>query len=297
MSLRITKAKIQTWITEGRGSGHGAEYQPWIKITTRKSPSGGNLQYRYIPELGRHSHLLSAGELSLARLLLYLGIEDLREQYPCWPWKHPHPLYQHPHFNPSPTPWSQGTLACANQLQIRHPQYPNTKIPSVPTIDLLATVRAPKNYRAIAFSVKPDPKDVPLDEWEAAKLAIQAAYCKELDIPWKLFSSSQVPETLKSNLEILINYSNPTTVLPAHLDRFTKRILTCLTPDTSLEESLDFVKRTEGLPHTLALNLFHRALWFQCIPIDIRYAWSFSAPPVLTDGYWITQTRQYLLGD
>ena len=297
MAQRVTQQHIEAWIAEGRGYGHGAAYLPWIKIRTRGSPTGGNLQFRYIPELRRYAHLLSAGELKLARLLLYLGVEDLREQYPCWPWKHPHPLYGHRNFNPTPIPWSQGTLACAKKLQICHPRYPRTTIYYIPSIDLLATIRVPGNYHAVAFAVKPDPNDVELDEWAAAKLAIQATYCEELLIPWHLISSNLIPDTLTENLKILLNYSDSDPALDNTLKRFTLRLRTCLSADNSIDESLAYVIRTESMPRPFALELFHRALWFKSLPIDLRQPWVFSMPPVLTDGTWIADTKRHLLGD
>lgn len=296
MAQRVTQKHIEAWIAEGRGYGHGPAYIPWIKIRTRGSPTGGNLQFRYIPELGRYAHLLSAGELKLARLLLYLGVADLREQYPCWPWKHPHPLFEHPHFNPSPIPWSKGTLACAEKLQINHPRYPGTMIYHIPSIDLLATIRVPGNYQAVAFAVKPDPNIVELDEWAAAKLSIQATYCEELLIPWHLVSSNLIPDTLSENLKILLHYSGPNPALDDTQKRFTQRLLTCLSTDSSLNESLEFAIRTENLSRPVALELFHRALWSKTLPIDLRQPWVFSMPPVLTDGAWIVDTKRTLLG-
>lgn len=293
----VTPRHIETWLRDGHGQGHGSQYLPWIKITTRGSPSGGNLQYRYLPELSRYGHLLSAGELAVLRLLLFLGVSDVREQFPCWPWKHPHPLYGHPQFSVSPIPWSSGTLACARDIKIRHPRYPSTSIYYVPTIDILATVSTGTTVRAVAFAVKPDPSDVPLDENDAAKLAISMEYSRQLSIPWRLVSAKRIPAALATNLEVLIHYSGPTRQ-PVDVERrFNARMTSHLSESIALGETIAHVEQLEQLDRSTSMMLFHRALWYRAIPIDLRQPWLFSTPPALTTNHWIAGVRDYLFGE
>lgn len=296
--MLITYEKIMQWILEGRGQGHWHDYEPWIKITRRGSPSGGNLQFRYIPQFDRHFHLLAAGELRIALLLLWLGVDDLRDQFPCWTRPHPHPLYLHPAFNPATIPWSEGTVSCARSLGIKHPRYPNTKIDYIPTIDLLATLRIPRSVRAVAFAIKPDEKDVPLEPADLEKLAIQKEYCIRLDILWQLISGSFVPETLNTNLKFLIHYSSPLChSFEMVWDKFITKLNARLTSNSSINEVIASIERTMGIEHKVALTLFHRALWFRKTRVDLRHAIVMSAPPTLSDQEWVKATSDYMFGE
>ena len=294
--MAITTETIKSWIEEGRGQGHGTDYIPWIKIQTRGSPTLGNLNYRYIPTFNRYGHFLSVGEGNLEDFLLYLGVSDLREQFPCWPWKHPHPLYGHPEFNPASIPWSPGTLAIARSMGITHPRFPGTKLYHIPTIDVLATVPAPVTNRAVAFAVKPDLSKVEIEEGDAIKLALQRDYCDRLSIPWRLFSPNQIPETLSNNLRILFHYSAPAPNIASIQVQFADVLGNRLSASETIKDSLSYTRRRLRLSKKLGEELFHRALWFKQIPIDIRKAWVFGAPPILTDDRWISETRTYMLG-
>lgn len=296
MAQRITLEHIRQWLAEGRGYGHGVWYKPWIKIQTRGSPSGGNLQFKFIPELGRHSNLLSAGELRLVRFLLYLGVADLREQFPCWPWPFHHPLYQHPNFNPSPIPWSSGTLAIAEKIGVSHPRYPGTRLFHVPTIDVLATVHGSPHFRSVAFAVKPDPNEQNLSEWDATKLAIQKGYCEELGIPWFLISADNIPETLSENLKILLSYSWQKPELGELLSKFSNLLNPRLLNGEQISNCITTAARKLSLTKDISNELFHRALWFKTIPIDLREPWVLGEPAHLCDGQWVETTRKYLLG-
>ena len=296
LAQRVTLEHIKQWIAEGRGCGHGSEYVPWIKIKKRGLPGKSNLQFRFIPELSRSGHLLSAGELHLVRLLLYLGVADLREQFPCWPWPAPHPLHQHPNFNPRHLSWSKGTAAVAKKLGICHPRFPGTRLLHIPTIDVLATIKAKPDYRAVAFSVKPDPTKSDLSEWDAAKLSIQEAYCWELNIPWSLISAENIPATLRENLRVLIHHSAPKPNLDEKLARFSELMTTTLVAGDAIENCIQRTASQLAISVDLSLELFHRALWRKAIPIDLRKPWVMREPAPLCDQTWIAATRHYLIG-
>jgi hypothetical protein len=297
ITMRITKETIYQWISEGRGQGHGSEYIPWIKITRRRSPSGGHLEFEHVPLLNRHFHLLSKNELLVALLLLWLGVEDLRDQFPCWPWAHPHPLYKHPLFKPETLPWSEGSIVCAQSIGVKHPRYPNTKINYIPTIDLMATRRILGTVSAVAFAVKPEESEVPLNNDDLEKLAITTEYCSRLSIPWKLVSGTLIPSTFATNLCTLLPYSDK-------LNRGLENewlefidILNCnLSQNISIHESLTKVEIATGLTRPNVLTLFRRALWFRKTNIDLRHAIVMSIPPTLSDQAWVNETTTYMLG-
>lgn len=298
MGMRVTEDRILQWLDEGRGQGHYSEFLAWIQITRRDSPSGGNLQDRYIPQFNRHFALLSANELCFARFILWLGVDDLREGFPCWTVPHAHPLYLNPHYLPSQLPWSKGSIHCAETLHIRHPCFPRTKIPYIPTVDLLATLRTQQSVRAVAFAIKPDEADVPLSEYDLVKLAITKEYCRQLEIPWLLVSSSMIPATLSSNLEVLLNYSGPLKDSQQKVWKlFIEELNDRLTPDFPILNALCAIQQSLGLDKETVQAYFHRALWFRRTRIDLRQAVIMSQPPVLNDDAWILKVSSYLLGE
>jgi len=69
------------WLKDGRGSGSGAEYSPWL--TVRDVPSKGRVHRVQGHLTPRTHHLLSALELSTFLLLEWNPlVTDIREQYP-----------------------------------------------------------------------------------------------------------------------------------------------------------------------------------------------------------------------
>lgn len=296
--MKVTQKKLTQWILEGRGQGHGGDYIPWLLIRRNQSPTGGSLQYRYVPQLNRYFHLMSKGELHVARFLLWLGVLDIRDQFPCWPWPHEHPLYLHPRFQPQVLPWSEGTLACAKDLGIRHPNFPGTSIPYVPTFDMLVTIPSGIGVRAVSISVKPREEELALSNEDLGKLAIQREYSTRLEIPWRSMSGALIPPSLASNLLVCIHYSGPLDESLGHQWELFVRILnSCISPNLSINHALKAVEIEMRLPRNLVLRFFYRALWFRRTNIDLRQPIVMSVAPELTDYSWITSTADYVFGE
>jgi hypothetical protein len=93
-----------------------------------------------MPPLGRTAHYFSRGEYHTALLLLWLGVDDLREQFPLWPAPHPHPLYGSPLQSNAPLTWAKGLLSIAEEAGIAHGVEVGTRVPYIASLDLLATV-------------------------------------------------------------------------------------------------------------------------------------------------------------
>ena len=147
--------KIVEQIRLGFGQGHGEHYQPWMKIRRKNSTSKSNQIVAWMQPLGRVAHYFSRGEYKTALLLLWLGIEDLREQYPLWPIAHPHPLSGAEGSESMNFPWVRGLLDIAGEAGIDHGVEVGTDIPYTATIDLLATLRTRTGLKLIGISCKP----------------------------------------------------------------------------------------------------------------------------------------------
>ena len=73
--------RYQKWLKQGRGTGIGKDYQPWL--TVRDLPSAGRSHRVWGFQTQRTHHLLSDQEL--AAFLLFdwnPSVTDIREQYP-----------------------------------------------------------------------------------------------------------------------------------------------------------------------------------------------------------------------
>jgi hypothetical protein len=161
-----------------------------------------------LPPLGRSLHFFSRGEYRAALLLLWLGVEDLREQYPIWPMPHPHPL-DGASGAPCNLPWSRGLLAIASAAKIDHGTEVGSRIPYVATIDLLATVRTAGRLCVVAFSCKPISEHTTSFNWRMQeRLELERRYANELPCPYFLISSSLVPATMAANLETWLADAN-----------------------------------------------------------------------------------------
>lgn len=92
---KTTIATLRKAIRERVGVGHYDDYVPFIRIKKSNS-SKISMQGRVrMPGLTRHYHYMSKKERNMSLLLKWLGFDDVREQFPMWPWAHPNPLARH----------------------------------------------------------------------------------------------------------------------------------------------------------------------------------------------------------
>src|SRR5689334_20740718 len=113
---QMTPEKISKWIAEGRGTGRGKNYKPWLTIHDVAS-RGARTRDKGL-KTGRLHHLLSFLELYYFLILEWCpSVVDIREQYPLLP--------------------LEETLYIAKELGIKHPA-PYGQ-PIVLTIDFMVT--------------------------------------------------------------------------------------------------------------------------------------------------------------
>lgn len=194
-------AKIAARIQAGEGSGHLARYSPWLQIKRRNTSPDSNQLVAWLPLLRRSTHFFARAEYYTALLLLWLGAEDVREQYPLWPMPHPHPL-DGAVGAPCNLSWSKGLLAIAAAAGIDHGYDVGTRIPYIATIDLLATVRMAGQPELIFVSSKPNPDNPAASDWRMyERLELERRYAEDLGCRYYVASSSLVSPAIASNLE------------------------------------------------------------------------------------------------
>lgn len=171
-----TEAVITRFEKEGRGTGEGADYSPWVQIGDFASL--GRTHEIWSAKTGRTHHLFSDGERDFFYILEWAqDVVGIREQFPL-----PRKL----------------TLDAALRARIAHPYYPGTHVPTVMTVDFLVTrVRNGALFHQ-AFDVKDDraAEDVRVVE----KLEIQRTVCAQLGYAHRLAFRSMIPRQVADNI-------------------------------------------------------------------------------------------------
>jgi len=147
---QFTEAKVRKYIAEGRGSGDGASYKPWL--TVYDLPSRGRSHRPFGIKTGRTHHLLSDGEWkSFIRFEYDATVLDIREQFP---------LDRHQ------------TMRVARDLGYKHP-ITTDGTPYVLTIDFLLTRYLEGKLLLEPLSFKYSPSNLSERDWELHNIAAE----------------------------------------------------------------------------------------------------------------------------
>lgn len=203
--MKMTPKKFMAMIASGRGMGVGDDYRPWEEITRKRSSPFSNLNLIPVPHLTRLAHYLSRGEREFALLLWWLGAEDVREQYPLWPWPHPQPVRAISEHTGEPD-YHPGMAVVAADAGIRLGCYPGMGIPAVLTLDLLATIPEKLcSSQLVGFSCKPLSLYLKAGPGERLRerLELDRRYCLAANIQHHLVHPEQLSKTLVVQLHWL----------------------------------------------------------------------------------------------
>lgn len=203
MKDRMSLQRLRSQILEGRGVGLGDAYQPWIRVTKRNTSSASNQSIAHMPGFTRQFHFLSRGEKHFAHLLLWLGVVDVREQFPLWPWPHPHPMQE---FSTNPWPEHPGVSAIAKEAGIALRPYAGLAVPAILSIDQFVTLPSQDHERLIVgVSCKPLSKllDTAPSDRIRERLELDRRYCEAAALQHLLVHPEQIPKTLHKQLDWL----------------------------------------------------------------------------------------------
>jgi hypothetical protein len=176
-----TEFRIRKFRKEGRGTGVGRLYKPWL--TVPDIPSRGRSHRFFWEKTGRKHHLLS--DLEYYAFLQQAwddSVEDIREQYPL--------------------PRDE-TIEIAHQLKLRHPRNRLTNTLTVLTTDLLITRRNGGRIVLSAIAVKSS-SDAALKRTQQ-RLNIEREYWERQGIAWQVLTTPQLKSELSRNLDWLYN--------------------------------------------------------------------------------------------
>lgn len=168
-----TEIKSQKWIKEGRGSGHGSEYKPWL--TVRDVPSEGRSHRIFGHKSKRIHHLLSDLELAVFFALeWHKDTVDIREQFPLR---------------------LEETKALADEAGIQHPAYQG--VLQIMTSDFLVNTEDPRRPK---FALQAKYSETLQDSRTIEKLELERRYWFRKSVPWMLVTEQDIPKVLFQNI-------------------------------------------------------------------------------------------------
>ena len=176
MGKRNTKWSYNTltrFHREGRGTGDGADYKPWI--TTHDFPSKGKVVRILGNKTGRIHHLMSQLEKQFFLILDHTPeVTDIKEQFPL-------PLKE--------------TLIIAAKKGLRHPEIAG--FPYVMTTDFFYS--DDKGWHAVQIKPSVSLKD----ERVLEKFEIEQEYYRMIDIDWCVKTEKDISSVIASNYQWL----------------------------------------------------------------------------------------------
>jgi len=171
-----SEAKFQQWIKNGRGSGRGFEYKPWI--TVRDLPSEGRSHRIFGHKSQRTHHLLSDLELAVFLLLEWHSeVVEIREQFPLE---------------------RDITSRLAVDNGISHPAISGVK--QYMSSDFLVNTN---DLERPKFVLQAKYADALNDPRTIEKLEIERRYWLEKDIPWHIVTEKEIPGVVVKNINWL----------------------------------------------------------------------------------------------
>lgn len=183
MSKRTRTSRTEKWIKEGRGSGIGSEYKPWLKIqdvssngrSTRLKGIKTNRQHEFLSDLERnYFYITEFSDL----------VFDIREQFPLLP--------------------LEETIVIADELGIKHPTDPKNGEPIVMTTDFLLTLDKGQGVIEVARTIKM--KDELLKERVLEKFEIEREYWQRRGIDWGIVTEEEISKTMARNISYIHDY-------------------------------------------------------------------------------------------
>jgi uncharacterized protein YjhX (UPF0386 family) len=174
---RVWNASVyDRYVREGRGSGWGPGYSPWIRV--QDFPSRGVVSRIKGRTTGRVHHLLSNNELAYFYILDWSEkVTDIREQYPL----------------------SDLSLAVeiAVQAGVKYPTDNSSGYPYVLTCDFMITTADGLKARTIKMASELN------NARTMEKLEIERRYWEMHSIEWKIVTEHEIPYQKAKNIEWL----------------------------------------------------------------------------------------------
>ena len=279
----MTRDRLQMLVDDGFGYGRNEDYLPWIRITKGLSSKVSNLVVACTPVHRRSLHLLSVLEKTAAHSMAWLGVTEIREQFPLFPWAAEHPMSGIDELRDLRSDPAPALQEIADRAGIPIGSYFGGKIPYVATTDLVVRVGEFPNDRLVFVSCKPltkmtDPKTAPR---VLERLELERRYAQAVGAHHVIFTGDEVCPRLKANLDWLMPYHSHLQDEAQTLRRqaFVQAFSTTVEIQ-SIHERVRASAHLCGIALSLAQEDFRAAAWLGQIDIDLTQPVLMSKPIV-----------------
>jgi hypothetical protein len=256
MAKRERKLNAEKLIKEGRGTGVGEAYKPWIKI--QDVPSlGRSTRLKGIKTMRQHE-FLSDMEKNYFYLSEYSDcVVDIREQFPLLP--------------------LEETLTIAKELGVEHPSNPKTGEYIVMTTDFLITTERAGERINVARTIKA--KDELLNRRIIEKFYIEELYWQRRGISWAIVTEQEINKAMAENISFFHSYYDIKTLdifIEMNPNDFEDLILEFIRRTINCSESIRNIARVFDedmvLPKGTGVAIFKHLLARKIIKIDLTSA-------------------------
>lgn len=269
-------------IAAGRGQGHFEDYLSWLAVSRSNVSPFSAREAGRVPPYRRRFNFMCDSEWWLTLLLLWLGATDVREQFPAWPWAHPHPLADYPRCVWTGDGFVPGLLEIASTAGIDHGVYIGTTLPFVATIDVVATLQRESAARLFAFACKPRELIAAGDPLGRVgeRLELQRLYANAVRAGWFTVDRELFPTALVGNLESLCPTKETLEGFAAN-SRFEtfREFVTERQGEMSLRDLRRAGCEKVGWGQEAGRTAMHLLMWRQDIDVDITQPILTSRPP------------------
>jgi len=171
-----SEIKNSKWIKEGRGSGRGADYLPWITVRDLGSRGRSHRIFGYTTQ--RTQHLLSDLELAVFLIIEWNNTTtDVREQFPLR---------------------LEDTKALAIEAGIKHPNLYG--VDQIMSSDFLVNTNNPN---CLKFSLQAKYAKDLQDPRTVEKLELERRYWQSKSVPWQVVTEKEIPKVVFQNINWL----------------------------------------------------------------------------------------------
>ncbi|MFY0521338.1 MULTISPECIES: heteromeric transposase endonuclease subunit TnsA [Lysinibacillus] len=265
MSKRTRTSKAEKWIKEGRGSGVGVDYKPWLNIqdvsskgrSTRLKGIKTNRQHEFLSDLERNYFYLTEYSDSVV---------DIREQFPLLP--------------------LEETIVIADELGLKHPTDPKTNEPVVMTTDFLLTVDKGEGLAEIARTLKM--KDELLKERVIEKFEIERVYWERRQVDWGIVTELEISKEMARNISYIHDYYDIQqydafqNISSQHIEDLAMALLQrILNESQCIREITNVFDKETHMPLGSGMTLFYHLLSQKIIRVDMLELLNVEQPIVI----------------
>lgn len=264
---RFTPAKLIRWRDTGRGTGTGADYQPWHQVT-RDDPSSRGRSHLPNWRFGRLHHLLSDLEyVAFGFATMLPGVIDLREQFPLAHDEHVRELTAYKVDDSAR--YAPGTLQIAEELGYRHPSVCKGQMrePWVMSTDCLLTLKN-RIGRAEFLAISIKDADELGDERKLQLLRIEREYWRRQDVFWLLLTPNLYEPLVANAIQIGMPWAVGQPDVGGTLCAACTAMATDI-PGRSLRQFLSLMAERLELDMQAAQCVMWQCIWSGALPVNL----------------------------